>query len=204
MEIMVTLILLMGGRGIWLEKEEYIRLIDQNNNQIEELLDRKVEIWQEYVLFSPTWYLGIALSIIPWLLWYKYRKKTSTNRLLYAGFFVMTVSLVLDVLGDQMGFWHYRFNVVPLLPTYFPWDITLQPVAVLFLLQTKPSVSPIMKGIVFALLTSFVAEPIFDWAKLYNPITWEYYYSVPIQFAIYLTADFISNQNTFMKLKDNP
>lgn len=75
------------------------------------------------------------------------------------GFFVMTVSLVLDVLGDQLGIWHYRFNVLPVLPSYFPWDITLMPVTIMFFSQVKPHVNPIIKAVLFTLLTSYISEP---------------------------------------------
>jgi hypothetical protein len=73
-------------------------------------------------MFSNLWWFGVFLSIVPWIAWFAFRKKQSTDRLLYAGFFVMVISLVLDVLGDQFGLWHYRFNVIPVLPTYLPWD----------------------------------------------------------------------------------
>ncbi|MFZ3590271.1 CBO0543 family protein [Bacillus sp. DJP31] len=71
----------------------------------------------------------------------------------------MTVSLVLDVLGDQLGIWHYRFNVLPVLPSYFPWDITLMPVTIMFFSQVKPHVNPIIKAVLFTLLTSYISEP---------------------------------------------
>ncbi|WP_407272525.1 CBO0543 family protein [Radiobacillus sp. PE A8.2] len=182
------------------EKEQIINLIDNNVDQIHELIKIKIEIWQQHVLFSNLWWLGVALSIIPWVIWIKIRKKESTDRLLYAGLFVMVISLVLDVLGDQLGFWHYRFNVIPILPTYAPWDITLMPVAVMWLIQIKPKFSPITKAIIFALVTSYLAEPFFEWLGIYHTLNWKYSYSVPIQIFIYLSAHFLSKRSEFSYL----
>lgn len=67
----------------------------------------------------------------------------STDRILYTGFFVMVISLVLDILGDQLGFWHYRFNVIPVLPTYFPWDLTLMPLTQIFTFIHNKSIETI-------------------------------------------------------------
>lgn len=84
-------------------KEDVIKLIDSNHNQIEQLIDKKIQIWLDHVLFSGLWWMGVALSIIPWILWFVFRKRDSTDRLLYIAFYVMSVAVVLDILGDQLG-----------------------------------------------------------------------------------------------------
>ncbi|UGB28786.1 CBO0543 family protein [Metabacillus sp. B2-18] len=149
--------------------QNVINIIDENINQIEKLIQQKVDIWIEYVIFSPLWWFGVGLSIIPWIIWYFFHKKESRDRLLYSGFIVMVIAIVLDVLGDQLALWHYRFNVIPVLPTYIPWDLTLMPITIMVLLQIKPNTRPIIKAILFALITSYIAEPFFQWLKLYQP-----------------------------------
>lgn len=183
-----------------MDKEEVIILIDNNVNAIEQLISQKVDIWIEHIVFTPLWWLGVGLSIIPWVLWFIYRKKDSTARLLYVGLYVMVIALVLDVLGDQLGFWHYRYNVLPVLPTYLPWDISLMPITVMFLLQVRPNTNPYLKAIVFALLTSYIAEPFITWIDIYVTPNWRYTYSVPIQFLIYMTAHYLSKQSSFESL----
>ena len=183
-------------------KEKVIEIIDRNQNHIESLIDKKIDIWLEHVLFSGLWWMGLALSIIPWIIWFVFRKKESTDRLLYIGFYIMTISVLLDIVGDQIGLWHYRFHVIPVLPTYFPWDVTLMPVTVIMLLQVKPHVNPWFKAIFFALLASYVGEPIFHWLGVYEPKNWRYTYSVPIQIAIYMSAHYIGKRNHFAQLTD--
>lgn len=181
-------------------KDEIIKILDGNQNQIEHLIEKKIQIWIDYVLFSGLWWMGVGLSIIPWIIWFVIRKKESTDRLLYIAFYVMTISVLLDIIGDQIGLWHYRYHVIPVLPTYFPWDITLMPLSVILLLQVKPHVNPWLKAIFFALLASYVGEPFFDWLSVYEPKNWRYSYSVPIQIAIYMTAHYISKRDRFAKL----
>lgn len=173
-----------------------MKIIDANVNQIEMLIQKKVDIWIEHVVFSPLWWFGISL----WIIWYFFHKKESRDRLLYSGYVVMVIALILDVLGDQWALWHYRFNVIPVLPTYLPWDLTLMPVTIMFLLLINPNSKPFLKAIIFALSTSYIAEPIFQWMKLYQPSNWRYSYSVPIQIIIFLIAHFISKRKNFTYL----
>lgn len=141
------------------------------------------------------------ITILPWLIWLKYNKKDSRNRILFVGYFVAIISLCLDVIGDQIGLWHYRFVVIPFLPTYIPWDLTLMPLSVMFLIQIKPKINPLIKAIIFGLLSSYIAEPFFHWLGVYVLDTWKYSYSVLIQVLIYLIADHLSRRDNFAHLK---
>ncbi|AEI43746.1 CBO0543 family protein [Paenibacillus mucilaginosus] len=148
-----------------MDRDQAIRLNDANVEQIERLLHQKVQIWAEHIVLTPLWWLGVALSIVPWIVWYCIRERQCTDRILYAGLFVMCLSLMLDIVGDQFGYWHYRYNVLPLVPTYFPWDLTLMPVTVMLLLQYKPGANPLLKALFFSLLTSYAAEPFLPGCK---------------------------------------
>jgi hypothetical protein len=183
-------------------KDSIISMQDKNFYKTEELIDQKIEIWQEHVLFSGLWWFGVALSIIPWIIWFLIRKKQSTDRIMYAGFYIMAISTLLDILGDQIGVWHYRFHVVPTLPTYFPWDVTLMPVSVMILLQFFPKLNPWLKAIFFALLTSYIAEPLFNWLGIYEPNAWRYSYSVPIQILLFMSAYWLSLRSKFSSYED--
>ncbi|MFB9330876.1 CBO0543 family protein [Paenibacillus aurantiacus] len=149
-------------------------------------------------------YGGLA-SFFPFSLgFYGYcsgREKAATG-LLYIAFSIMTISLTFDVLGDQWGLWHYRFNVLPILPTYLPWDLTLMPVAVIFLLQIKPEAHPFPKALMFALGTAYIAEPLIHWLGIYTTPHWRHTYSVPIQICIYLFAHYLSKRNRYQALND--
>ncbi|MEM5014525.1 hypothetical protein WKH57_27840 [Niallia taxi] len=102
-----------------MKQENVNDLIDENIEQIHKLIQEKINIWSEYVLFSRLWWLGVGLSVIPWIIWFIVRKKESTDRILYAGFFVVVISLALDIVGDQYSLWHYRYNVLPIVLLIF-------------------------------------------------------------------------------------
>ncbi|WP_227939525.1 CBO0543 family protein [Alkalihalobacillus deserti] len=175
------------------QTEKTYNLIVQANNQM-------LEIWKNDVLFTWQWWLGVGLTIIPWLLWIKYRKKDSTIRLLSAGFFVILISSWLDCLGVVLGLWYYVYEVFPFIPSYFPWDFSLLPVIIMVFIQIKPTTHPLIKGITFSGISSFLAEPFFIGIGLYRLLNWEHIYSFPIYIVIYLMADYISKRKTWDKV----
>lgn len=80
--------------------------------------------------------------------------------------------------------------VFPFNPGYIPWDLTLLPLNMLFMIEIKPQWSPLLKALTYALLVSFVGETLARFTKLYEPIHWSYIYSFPI----YVFLFFISNK----------
>ncbi|RXJ02404.1 hypothetical protein DS745_06785 [Anaerobacillus alkaliphilus] len=177
-----------------------------NKEKIEELYKQvsiqtyeKLDIWKDTILFTWQWWIGVGLSIIPWILWIIFRRKESTLRLLTVGFFVMFLSTFLDSIGVQLGLWYYTHAPLPLIPAFFPWDTTLMPIVIMGLIQFKPKLSPYIKGLIFAGLTSYVGEPLFIWLELYKPIAWKHIYSFPIYFLIYLISNKIYIGNSYHK-----
>ncbi|WP_018933954.1 CBO0543 family protein [Gracilibacillus lacisalsi] len=158
-------------------------------------------IWMEDVFLSWQWWFCFILAIIPWVLWWKFRKKESTSRLLLGAFFTMFISISLDSYGTELGYWDYRYELLPFLPSFFPWDLSLLPVAFLVIVQMKPNISPILKAIFYAFLSSLIGEPFFEWLGFYNPITWNYVYSLPIQFIIFLVGYSLVTSKKFEAIK---
>jgi hypothetical protein len=188
------------GDEITLEdKEQVIKLIDENVKQIEKLIQETIKIWSDHIVFSGLWWLAVFLTIVPWIIWMIFRIKSSSDRILYAGFFVMIISICLDAIGNQYGFWTYRYHVMPIFPAYLPWDITLMPVTAMFFLQIKPNGNPFFKAILFAILAAYIAEPFFHWIGIYNPKHWKYIYSVPLHIIIYLIAHYLTRKDNFSR-----
>jgi hypothetical protein len=150
--------------------------------------------WLKEILWTWQWWLGVGLSIIPWVLWWKFHREENTYRLLGAGFFVMIVALSLDAIGIQLGLWSYHYEVLPFIPAYLPWDLVIMPVVILSLIEIKPSVSALLKAMIFGLGTSFVGESITRWLDLYEPNHWNTLYSLPIYIVIYLIAHWLTLQ----------
>lgn len=176
--------------------KEKLNTIIELNNKAQSI---KLDVWKEHVIFTGHWWAGICLTIIPWILWVLFRKKESKDRMLFVGFFLMVISTFLDFLGTKMGLWFYYFDVIPFIPAFMPWDISLIPVFVMSLIEFKPKVNPYLKGLFFGIITSFVAEPLFVFFGLYQPVKWNHWYSFPIFILFYLMAHFLSIRQNFKK-----
>jgi hypothetical protein len=171
--------------------------IDKIQNEFTKAYHKVSQMWREEILFTWRWWLAVALSVIPWVWWwFFFRKKDSTGRLLYAGYFVIAISLTADTIGDQMGLWEYRVEVTPYLPAMVPWDLTLMPVVIMSLIQIKPHIKSVYKAIFFSLATAFVGEEFAIRLGLYKMLDWHHTYSVLPYIVIYLIANKLAHTKT--------
>lgn len=155
------------------------------------------KVWSSQIVFSWRWWLQLILTIIPWIIWIKYRDKRQTVRLLFVGMIVAMTTNALDIIGGNFNLWHYDWKVFPFAPMYIPWDFTLFPIIVMVFLQIKPDVKPIYKSLIFAIYSSFLSEPLFQWMGLYHPIKWKHWYSFFIYILLYLFYNYIYNSRLF-------
>lgn len=176
--------------------EEVKKFVDQVVNANAEFAD----YWMKNTFLHWDFWVSISLSILPWLLWAYFRKKESQGRLLLAGLLMIIVSTWFDFLGVITGLWFYTGKVIPTIPTYIPWDFCILPVIVMLTIQTKPSIRPWKKGILFSAGASFIGEPIFKWLGFYVDVNWNELYSFPIYFIIYLLCDRMTKVKGFQPL----
>ncbi|YCA46341.1 hypothetical protein M1E11_24960 (plasmid) [Bacillus sp. JZ8] len=175
-------------------------MYDQLINQQNQLNDEKLHIWMDYTLFSWRWWFGFLLMVLFIGFWIKFRKKESTHRLLYTGLFIAIFSSFLDMIGDFLGLWDYRYEVLPFTHNYFPWDLIVLPISMMTFIQIKPHVRPITKAIIYAAIASFVGLPLLTWLGVYKPLHWKYIYSFPILILIYMAASYIASREKFKEL----
>ncbi|HWP98694.1 MAG TPA: CBO0543 family protein [Syntrophomonadaceae bacterium] len=178
----------------------YIQQMEVAYSLIHQADQLMTTLWLKYVLFGWRWWIGVFLMLAPWILWFIFRKKDSSDRLLYAGLFTILISSWFDVLGILFGLWSYYYPVVPFSPAFVPWDFSLLPVITMAFLQYKPKINPYLKAVIYSVIGSFIAQPLFVWMGYYNSKHWEHYYSFPIFFVIYLIAYKFSVATRFEKL----
>ncbi|MGC5328432.1 CBO0543 family protein [Brevibacillus sp. SYSU BS000544] len=147
-----------------------------------------LDFWLKNTLFHWDFWLSLFLTIIPWIIWIKYRKKESTGRLITCILFVIFLSSWLDFIGTTYGLWFYTGKVIPTIPSYIPWDFSILPIVISFFLQIKPEYSYIKKAFLFAGISAFIGEPIFIWLGFYVNLRWNVFYSFPIYLLIYIAA----------------
>ena len=185
-----------------LQDPEKIRKVGNFYERVTDTNKDYFHFWKEHTLFHWDFWLTLVLFIfLPIIFWIKFRKKESSNRLLFVGFFVAIISSWMDFIGVQCGLWYYSGKVVPTIPSYIPWDLILFPVLIMTLIQIKPTLSPFVKALFFAVLSAFIGEPLFLWLGFYVIKKWSIFYSFPIYFVIYLFAHKLSRVGNFEPIK---
>lgn len=175
-------------------------IINKQYERIDDAHSRLGEVWKEDILFSFGWFTTLLLTVVPWVVWFIFRKKDSSIRLMLGGLWAMLISSWLDYIGVTLGLWRYYNKLIPVMPDYIAWDFALMPVTIMFFLQIKPHVNPIMKGLIFAGMTAFIAEPLFLWLGYYKYPGWNSVISFPIFFVIYLIAHRLTNSSSIKSL----
>lgn len=180
-----------------MDKQEKMDKVGQIFEDFHHLHEEYGRLWLDETFLHWDWWLSVLLSVGAWGFWIFYRKKESTNRLLYAGVFVILISLCLDYIGVALGLWYYSGKMTPSFPAWLPFNFCMLPVTIMFLIQTKPHIAAWKKGIFFGALTAYVGEPLFVLGGFYVLTGWRYTYSLPIYALIYLFADWLTKRETF-------
>lgn len=116
----------------------------------------------------------------------------------------MLLSCVIESIAISLGKWSYPFTVIPFFPVLdIVFDWCLLPVAVMFFIQLKPNINPLIKAIVFGLVGAFILEPIFEKLHFYNAKGWHHTYDFFIHSSIFLISFRISTMNNFGKIKSD-
>ena len=116
-------------------------MLDEVYNMIANAHYKLFNIWCTQIVFSWRWWLGVALCILPWIVWSKIRDKKDTIRLLFVGLVVMLVTATLDNMGLSYHLWHYAWQVIPLSTMFVPWDFTIFPVGIMIMLQFNTKIN---------------------------------------------------------------
>jgi hypothetical protein len=154
-------------------------------------------LWTVQILFSWRWWLGIILSIMPWIVWIKIRDKKDSARLLFVGLVVMLTTGTMDSIGLAYNAWHYDWEVLPLATAFIPYDYSLYPVGIMLILQFGPKINAYIKAVAFAFCTAFIFEEPFVWLSMYDRQSWKSWYSFIIYIPLYLFYNYIYKSNLF-------
>ncbi|MEW9053897.1 MAG: CBO0543 family protein [Neobacillus sp.] len=167
-------------------------------NQLTEVSSLFARTVTEDFLSTWQWWFGVALFIVPWIIWFKLRKKDSTGRLLLAGLLTILLSLVIDLVALSLGLWSYPVVIIPLAPFLFlPYHFSLAPVAVMLTLQIKPKMNTLLKGIIFSSIAAFGGMNFFIAIDFYNPKNWSTLYDFVIYLTIYYAAYLVTKIESY-------
>lgn len=163
--------------------------------------------WLRDDLHKWTWWLNLALTILPVLIMWRLIDRRRFLEILVYGFIIGMLSTFLDVLGLAFMLWEYPDKFLPILPRLFPVNLVGLPFVYMLVYQTFTEWRSFsMASIFLAALLAFVGEPVFVWLNLYHPLAWHYYYSFPIYFLMavvckWLTGILAAQDINYFRLK---
>lgn len=170
-------------------------------NQLTEISSLFAKIVKEEFLTTWQWWFGIALFIVPWIVWFRLRKKDSTGRLLLGGLMTIILSLTIDLAALSLGLWSYPMVIIPLAPFLFlPYHFSLAPVAIMLALQIKPKMNTLLKGVIFSSIMAFGGMNFFNAIDFYNPKNWSTVYDFIIFLTLYYAAYSLTKIESHNKL----
>ncbi|MCR2803564.1 CBO0543 family protein [Paenibacillus soyae] len=184
--------------------DEGLEKVSEANEQIVEANGIVADVIMNAFLFTWQWWLGVALIVVPWFIWFVIRDRQSTGRLLSAGLFVMIFSAVLDTIGIESGLWSYPIKVIPSPTLSFSFRLSVLPVLAMLFIQIKPHLNPFVKAVVYGIIAAYVGLPLLTLIDMYKKINWAYTYSFLILTGMYLAAYGLYNLNSFERVRSGP
>lgn len=161
------------------EKVQAIIELDKEYSQIQKAY------FFEYNIFSFQWWLLVGITILLWVVWLCLVNKRRLQPILIVGMFTSILAIIFDDIGLSEVAWNYPYRMMPFTSRMNPVDLCVIPVSYMLLYQFLVSWRSYIIGILgFSLFAAFIAEPIFVKLNMYVTLTWEYWYSAPIYFAI--------------------
>jgi hypothetical protein len=162
---------------------EAYKEINQARDNLEALV---IQQWKREIVFTWEWWLLIALTIVPLVLWWRIVDKQRAHEIAFYGCMINIMAIILDDFGIHLSWWGYPVNLLPMLPPLITADSILVPIAFMIgyqLFSSNWRTFLIANAIIGAFI-AFVAEPIFVWIGYYQLITWKLGYS----FLFYIAA----------------
>lgn len=134
--------------------------------------------WKNHYVFSPKWWILLALTIVPWFLWWKIVDKSRFTEILLYGFFIISISTFLDVMGWNYSLWFYPDTLLAFCTPLIPIDYTLLPIFYMLAYQYFSSWKSFSIVIlILSFIFAFVWEPLAEMLNFYKPLKWNHAYS---------------------------
>ncbi|MBP1930110.1 CBO0543 family protein [Ammoniphilus resinae] len=162
----------------------------KNNSSFEDVnelrrdfLDAYLEYWYEHAFLTWQWWVLLILTLLFWILWYKFVDKKRIHLVLNFGLIIGIIAFIFDMVGINHMAWGYPIRLYwAFIPPLLPFDLTYIPVSFMLIYQKyghswrKFMIGSLLVSGVF----SFVAEPILTWMGIYQMYNWRHIYSFPI------------------------
>lgn len=143
------------------------------------------DFWFNNVVFTNKWWLLVALTIFPIILWWRVVDRKRFFEITTYGLLVVVLAGLLDAIGVELDAWEYKYDLVPLLDVFIVYDISILPVSYMLIYQYfRTWRSFAIAHVIIALVFAFILEPLLVWLDVYQLINWKHIYSVPGYFLL--------------------
>lgn len=170
----------------------------------EDSTDLFTEIWKEYSLYlTLEYWIMAAILVVPLLF---LLIKIDKNKLFLICFYGYTFHVVLaygDIFGMNSGYWHYPFQLIPLLPS-ISIDASLFPVSFMLIYQwtLNQNKKYYLYSIIACGVFAFVFKPLLVALGLFRLYDWvNYFYLFMGYFLISIVAKFMTDVFLWMQKK---
>lgn len=144
------------------------------------LTDLHIQNWLHYSFPRWIWWFLLFWTIFPVVIWWKYLDRRRFLEISFFGVMLSISSGILDSVGVQLLLWTYPYGLLPALPNFFPIDYVTIPVIFMLVYQKYLEWKGfIIASTIVASVLSLVLDPIIVYLNIYQPLSWQYYYSIP-------------------------
>ncbi|WP_246941708.1 CBO0543 family protein [Bacillus pinisoli] len=147
--------------------------------EIQDLLIRKeIEAWFNNEFLTFYWWILVVFLIFPWVIWFKFADRTKFLETFLFGALVIIPTTLLDAIGNDLRFWSYPTQLMPITPRAIPFDMAMVPVAYMLMYQYFNTWKTFVVALVcMAGIYAFIGEPISHYLELVIYFKWKYMYS---------------------------
>lgn len=154
---------------------------EEINKVDNQLTDMRLDNFIHEDFLSPQWWLLLAITILPWIVWWILVDKKRIKEIWLYGMLLSILIIYLDDIGGELNLWNYPIKLLGISPRLNPVDVSVLPVMHMLVYQYFSKWKPfIIANIIMSLFNSYIAEPFFVKIGIYELTNWNYSFSVPI------------------------
>lgn len=159
--------------------------IEQINDARVQLTQMVIQNWRNEDFLTWSWWLLLAILVVPWIIWWFVVDKKRINQILTFGLMTAIVTGLVDVVGIELGWYVYPHKLIPFAPRLLPYVLGMLPVIYMLVYQYFPH----WRSFSWALLAvsgilAFIVQPITTALGMYKLISWTYLYSFVVYVAV--------------------
>lgn len=157
-----------------------------------EMTTTRMQEWLHGELFTPRWFLMLALLAITLTLWWRLVDKSRLGEITLYTLIIILFIIVLDELGEELSLWYYPVDLFFIFPPTTAINISCMPLIYMLVYQRYSTWRGfVIATVVMSLVFCFFFEPVAVRIGIYVMLKWKSWYGLPIYAFIAFAGKFI-------------